>query len=246
MTQHSFIQGSPTPVFHSKHYSGHYSKIDYQNFSTNTYHLQNDLLQDGHVCFVDYLGYQYLSNQALISYPSLTMALRQLKDYPTFSKQYPVDKSFKGMNFIRYFLNFLIESEQDFQAEIAQHHATVNNLIQLYGHERVTPVIDSVSTTHGLWLKISGVTWQMLYRYKNNHTSHIHHINIDEAFNPYNAFKNFRLLEAFIPGTPYLAFRVAKACKHRGRLTWYSLETFQTISTEIINPYKPRIQTIVW
>lgn len=239
MTSPSFINGSKKPSF----YCGHYSQISYHSIMGRAYSAESNLFQDKHLYFVDYVGYLYLSNQELISYPALTMALRQLNDYPIFSKTYTIDQSPCGSEFMKYFFGFLLESEQDFKTEIALRHATVNNLIYLYGHDKVTPWINGINTSDGIRLTINGVTWRLLYSNRDNHGPDVHRLYICKSFDLENTYKKFDL-EAFIADTPYLAFRVGKNYQQRGRLTWYSLETFQPVDSNVIKPYQQRIQAI--
>ena len=238
MTKDQLIKGCKAPSFHSQHYAN----LCYADISRHSCHANNELLQNGDLYFIDHVGYQYMSSQELVHYPELTKALRQLDDYPTFSKKYGVDRNLTGMDFINYFFKHLIECEQDFRADIAQRHATVNHLIHLYGHQSTLPRITAINTTQGLSLIISGVTWRIMY-HNYHEDNHINCLYIGPIFDLCNSFESF-CLSAFIPNSPYLALRLAKSRTHRGRLIWYSLETFKEANVADIKSKKHLIEEI--
>jgi hypothetical protein len=239
MMQNHFIKAIAAPHTFSSH---HYSTLSYRDFARKTHYLECELLQNDGLCFMNYVGYQQFSSKDLIFYPELTKALRQLNDYPSFTKKYPINEDLKGMAFIQYLLNYILECEKDFQSELAKQHAAVNHLIQIYGNHPVRPLILGATKTDALSLNINGLNWRMV-QYSHYEKSHIYFLEIDETFDLKRAFQKCQI-EAFIPNTSYLAIRLGASYKHQGKLVWYSLENFKPVNLNDIKRHKSLIQTI--
>lgn len=166
----------------------HYSTVCYDDlFIDYRANLEGEFIQRKALYFADYVGFTYFLGKDLLHYPALTKALRLLPHYPTFEKNYAVDDRPTGMDFIRYFLDHVLNCELNFQKELAKHHIVVNHLIHLFGTEWKQPIIAGISEARPLTMIINGINWKVASDYQSN-VKNIDCLNVRELFDIHNNF----------------------------------------------------------
>lgn len=178
--------------------------------------------------FMDVVGRLYLTGNDLLYYPELAVKLRDIQEYPMLERVYPVNPDIKGMGFIKYFYRHVLESFKAFDADLAKASQEVNTVLNVYGMKRKVPIIDRVEVENTQKpfgyrkLVINGVDWYL----DNAHSARrsTERIDLEQLLNIPREFERVEF-EGVAAGTPFLALRLGKTWKHRGRVNWYSLDS---------------------
>lgn len=190
----------------------------------------------------DYVGIETYTGNELLYYPELAKAMRKsVKEYPTMARKYDVNKEIKGLEFVNYLAQRLNEVAKLFENERNKANETIENLVNHFGQNRVTPIIDKIIEADSNWkewktgLIINGVTW--LFKNESKSEELLTVVNMREFLNlSYSEFEKVELEDAII-GTPFVAFRIGKAWRNTGSLHWYNLDTMQEVKKAEMNKW---------
>jgi hypothetical protein len=209
-------------------FTNNYQKVDLDYLNSKFRHNDEDnFLHSKGITFREKVESLYVTGTELYCYPELAAKLREVTDYPILKRMYPLDKTLKGIAFIRNFAYRIEEAYQDFQATLSATNKQVNALFNLYGAKRYAPVITEHS--HDImgpdYLTISGVKWQLRERNYDLYDEPMHTIDLYRLLNVKYGELYAICFEEFKPNSSYLALRLRKTCQHKGHVVWYDLNT---------------------
>ena len=227
-------------------YSSNYRRIDFSTLY-HAYNSSDAFIGYDQLNFDAQIGYQNLTGNELIYYPQLAKALRNVPEYPILKKSYKASKDLTkktGMEFLIAFTEFAKQCHQEFEQERALLSSRVNNYIQMFGMEKAPVMINGlVRTENGtlIGIEINGIKFELAGRYHYSHKEkkaaeciNIDYLVYDEKDQD---SQRYRIIEDYIPESPYLAIRYKKY-RQTGHLVWYNLDTLQRVNLKDIKAIK--------
>lgn len=224
---------------------GNYASIDFDYFYYTYSRNDTGFLNQNGITFTDYVGLYYFTSNDLLYYPMLAEKIRTVKEYPTLTSTYAVDRQMKGMAFVADFYYRMQKAFEAFQAELKEASWEVDRLIGLYGEERKIPIIESMEIHDPCprmvdeKLMINGITWYIELGYAGESRDIRESINLRKLLGIPRDFLQVRLVD-IVPGTPLLALRIGKTWGHKGQVIWYNLDTRQKMSTAEVKVAKAK------
>lgn len=204
------------------------------------------------------VGNATLDTSKLLYYPTLCDLLRKMKDYPLYTMKLNVEK-LAGIN--DYGIEATINSLKNLNQLLTGHRqkkslldAKVNNLIMLYGQNKIMPIYQSSKLyrpEHNNWcriksriIRISGISYfNWLPEGKHQSKKRLYYLcahdllktHVEENQKNYNDYYDYdlRYIKGFIGGiinTPILVFRCAQSHLHKGKRYYLDLHTNQLLN----------------
>lgn len=223
----------------------HYSSFSYDHLLSRHSPNHDYFINGKGLTFANYVGCKYLTGNELLYYPELAQQLRNLKEYPTLTRMFEINKEIEGLAFIKYFCEYTMECYKAFEQELSQASQVVNHLIHLYGTKRYMPIVNGIveeeinSYSKEKKLVINGVAWAINDNsYRERRITD--YIDLHSLLNISRAdFRTIKLEDAFV-GTPFIAVRIVKAWPNKGHVHYYNLDTLQRVwKADIVKWKKP-------
>lgn len=230
LIEKQFIQGNA--VDKSSHYTT-LETVNYEaiNWGFKNWVYSNDCFKEKEIFLKQTITDHVYKGNQLFYYPDLAKQIRKLEAYPYLIKEYPINREKKGIDFLLYLAHYANECLQAFKNEQLEKYKNINNLIQIYGHDRYLPIIQEFKEQkeEGRYypdqiITINGVKWYIDDR--GSRSSHTGSINPRELFNISLKFRHV-MIEQVLLGTPFVAL---KCCTHeynKGHVFWYDLSTLE-------------------
>lgn len=253
---HSLVTHQPIPPSDLKRegFFKHYQALDFHQLSRGNYHYADNtdyFMHHEGITFQDHVARQLMTGNELLYYPQLAKKLREIKDYPILKRSYAVDKTLKGLEFLKYFYLYSEEQFNNFHLELEQLSNQVHQFIEAHGQERHLPLIDSLDLVklpgcNGKYylesqaLIVHGVKWPVNQKPRNkpNHCEReTEYLDLHRLLN-ISPELEYLYLEDFVANTPFIQIRLAKTWQHKGHTKWYNLDTCQLVSKAEVDHWK--------
>ncbi|MDO8954439.1 MAG: hypothetical protein Q7V63_06295 [Gammaproteobacteria bacterium] len=223
-------------------YNSKYKTVDFSDLRFG-FNNSNNLIGYEGFTLNDYISNEIYTGNELLHYPKLAKALRvSIKEYPTMTRKYQVDKEVIGLKLFEYLDHRFKEVVSLFENEQKEASDKIENLVNHFGLAKKMPIIDKINETKNEWqnwktgLIINGVEWLFNNETKDGELFTV--VNMRDLLNiSYSDFEKVELEDAVI-GTPFVAFRLGKTWRHTGTVQWYNLDTMQEVKKSDIAKWK--------